>query len=122
MTPLPTALLISRDLFFTSKVTGSADAIGVRVEVVPDTEMAISRLSQGDYRCLFVDLADAALDIGTLMSAAIEPRPPVIAFGAHVATGKLQAAEAAGCDEVLSRGKFSANLPEILRRYVLQSA
>jgi hypothetical protein len=44
-----------------------------------------------------------------------ETRPKVIAFGAHVQTGLLEAARAAGCDEVLPRSRFSAQLPELLK-------
>ena len=42
---------------------------------------------------------------------------PFVAFGSHVDTEALAAAGAAGCDPVLPRSKFSAELPDLIRRY-----
>ena len=38
---MSSVLLLSRDLFFSSKVTGTADAVGVKVEVVGNAEAAL---------------------------------------------------------------------------------
>lgn len=123
MPPLPTALFIGRDLFFASKVTGTAKALGLRVEVVGDAAQAIERLQQAPCRCLFVDLANDALNLAALMdNLPEEQRPTVIAFGAHVATASLEAARAAGCDDVMPRSKFSSMLPDILRKYLVHEA
>jgi CheY-like chemotaxis protein len=114
----PTALLISRDLFFTSKITGTAEALGTRVEVVADADAAARRVESEGFRCVFVDLADTGLDVaGFFASLSPENRPPVIAFGSHVATARLQAARDAGCDEVMPRSRFSTSLPELLKKY-----
>jgi len=43
---------------------------------------------------------------------------PTVAYGSHVDKARLDAARAAGCDEVLPRSKFSAELPDLLRRYL----
>lgn len=40
-----------------------------------------------------------------------------LAFGSHVDTGALAAAAAAGCDPVMPRSKFSAELPALIERY-----
>ncbi|HKA53020.1 MAG TPA: hypothetical protein VKJ47_05110 [Candidatus Binatia bacterium] len=40
-----------------------------------------------------------------------------MAFGPHVERVALDAARAAGGTEVLSRNKFTAALPDLLRRY-----
>ena len=112
-----TGLLISRDLFFTSKVTGTAAALGLSVQTVGDPNVAINRAVNGDCRVLFLDLADDSLDVAALLARLPrENRPVVIAFGSHVATARLESARVAGCDEVMPRSKFSATLPEILRR------
>lgn len=121
MTSLPAfaGLLISRDLFFTSKITGTAAAMEFQVDTVATVAAARDRIGNGKYRCLFLDLADATLNVDELMrSLPHEARPYVIAFGAHVATATLAAAEAAGCDEVLPRSKFSAILPQLLQRHL----
>jgi CheY-like chemotaxis protein len=112
------ALLVSRDLFFTSKVTGTAQALGTEVEVVADAESASRRVAAHRFRCVFVDLADTELDVAAFF-ASLDPetRPPVIAFGSHVATARLQAAREAGCDEVMPRSRFSTSLPDLLQKY-----
>ncbi len=113
----PAALLVSRDLFFTSKVTGTAQALGTRVDVVADAESGVLKLAGGEYRCVFIDLADEELDVAAFLARIKrDPRPPVIAFGSHVATARLQAARDAGCDEVMPRSWFSSSLPELLKR------
>ena len=38
--------------------------------------------------------------------------------GSHVDKVRLNQARAAGCDEVLPRSKFSAELPDLLLRYL----
>lgn len=113
------ALLLTRDLFFSSRIAGTASALGLRVDVVPDAATACEKLRDGGYACLFVDLGDAAVDIGKLV-AELSPdtRPAVVAFGAHVAHQRLEDAAAAGCDEVLTRGALSATLPALLQRYL----
>jgi CheY-like chemotaxis protein len=113
-----TALLISRDLFFTSKVTGTASALGVDVQVVGDAHSAAEQVGASDYRCIFIDLADIGLDVGAFFEALKGGlHPPVIAFGSHVATARLQAAREAGCDEVMPRSRFSSSLQDLLTRY-----
>jgi hypothetical protein len=114
-----TGLLISRDLFFTSKVTGTARELGGVVEVVPDCAAAAGRVARGGIVCLFIDLAERELPLAALIAdLPVEDRPVVIAFGSHVATARLQAARDAGCDEVLPRSRFSAELPELLRKHL----
>jgi CheY-like chemotaxis protein len=114
----PLALLVSRDLFFTSKVTGTAAALGIDVRVVGEALAAADMVRSGDYRCVFIDLADAGLDVAEFFSG-LGPKdhPPVIAFGSHVATARLQTARDAGCDEVMPRSRFSSSLPELLAQY-----
>ena len=112
------ALLVSRDLFFTSRVTGTAELMGIEVQVAADAQSAAERLAAGDFSCIFIDLADVGLDVAAFF-AQLPPdaHPPVIAFGSHVATARLQAAREAGCDQVLPRSRFSVELPDLLRKY-----
>jgi hypothetical protein len=114
-----TGLLISRDLFFTSKVTGTARELGGQIEVVPDCPTAADRVAAGGVCCVFVDLAEAGLPLASFIAGLpVAGRPVVIAFGSHVATARLQAAREAGCDAVLPRSRFSAELPELLRKHL----
>ena len=70
--------------------------------------------------CVFIDLGVPDLDItaavAQLRSAA--EAVPTVAYGSHVDKDRLDAARAAGCDEVLPRSRFSSELPAWLRRYL----
>lgn len=117
--PQPTGLLITQDLFFASKVTGTASALGFHVTVTQSLADATPYLQSGVCRCLIVDLGHPAMKVSDLMaSLPAVSRPTVIAFGAHVLAEQLQAAQEAGCDVVLPRSRFSAELPELLKRHL----
>ena len=112
-----TGLLICADLFYSSKVTGTADALGLKVDVIEHVEELPAKLAESLYRCLILDLSLPGLDPAEVMSALPnETRPCVIAFGSHVMTARLQEARDAGCDEVMPKSQFSGSLPEILKR------
>ena len=112
------AVLISRDLFFTSKVTGTAAALGICLQVVGDVQTA-ARLAQNEScRCVFIDLADAAVDVAAFFQQfPATHQCAVVAFGSHVQTERLQSARDAGCTAVLPRSRFSAELPELLQQF-----
>ncbi|MCH7988117.1 MAG: response regulator [Planctomycetes bacterium] len=112
-----TGLLICDDLFFSSKVTGTADALGLKVNVIENVDELPKKLSESSYRCVILDLTMPGLNPAEVMSAMpSENRPAVIAFGSHVMTARLQEARDAGCDEVMPKSQFSGSLPEILKR------
>ncbi len=113
----PTALMISRDLFFSSKVTGTAAELGFRVVVEGNLAQAASKAADSTYRCIILDLSTPELTVSDVIAALpTANRPTVIAFGPHVEAARLNDAREAGCDEVMPRSKFSATLPEILTR------
>lgn len=114
----PAGLLISRDLFFTSKVTGTAAALGINLQVVGDAAAAARLAGEEHCRCVFIDLADAGLDVSAFFrELRAERELTVVAFGSHVATARLQEARDAGCTEVMPRSRFSSSLPELLKQY-----
>ena len=109
-------LLISPDLFFTSKVTGTAQALGLRVDAVDDIASAVSRLQAGEFACVLFDLGAPRASVPDLFAAMpASVRVPVIAFGSHVNVELLEAARSAGA-EVMPRSQFSATLPDLLRQ------
>lgn len=107
-------LLLSRDLMFTSKVTGTAEVLGFRVLCHGSLEGLAEAGSQ--VRTIFLDLSCPDFDPVQVVRLLPAPRPRLIAFGAHVETGLLQRARDAGCDEVFPRSRFSADLPNLLRQ------
>ena len=114
-------ILLSRDLIFTSKVTGTARALGHRVLVAGDVSLASAMIAQWSPRVVFVDLAAGDLAQPAALLALRKQAgeaTPFVAFGSHVDVDSLAAARAAGCDPVLPRSRFSAELPDLIRRYL----
>lgn len=114
-------VLLSRDLMFTVKITGTAQELGHKVQVAGNAELASALIRDHRPRAVFVDLAAGPLassETLTALQAVAGPEVPFIAFGSHVDVGALAAARAAGCDPVMPRSKFSAELPALLRRYL----
>jgi CheY-like chemotaxis protein len=113
--------MFTRDLFFGSKVTGTASAMGLHVELEADIERGLSKLAGGGYRCVILDLAMPRLSpadvVAAVNNSTAKDRPRVIAFGAHVHTARLEEAREAGCDDVMPRSRFSTELAEILSQF-----
>jgi hypothetical protein len=117
----PPGILLSRDLIFTSKVTGTARMMGHRVLVAGDVGLASAMITQWQPRVVFVDLAAGDLVDSAAITAfrkLAAPATRFVAFGSHVDTAALTAARALGCDPVLPRSRFSAELPELISRYL----
>jgi hypothetical protein len=110
-------VLLSRDLMFVSKITGTATVLGFRVDVIASLDQFQVEVRANPPRAVFLDL-NCAEFVPEVVVASIEgpSRSHVIAFGSHVDTARLAAAKKAGCDEVLPRSQFSAMLPELLRK------
>jgi CheY-like chemotaxis protein len=117
----PPGILLSRDLIFTAKITGTARELGRRILVAGDMALASSMIEQWHPRAVFVDLAAGDLVTPPALLAYRKmtgTATAFVAFGSHVDTQALAAARAAGCDPVLPRSRFSAELPELIRRYL----
>ena len=117
----PAGLLLSRDLIFTSKITGTARELGRRVVVAGNSALAAAMIGQWRPKVVLVDLtAGDLVSVPALMAyrQAAGPDVPFVAFGPHVETAAFEAARAAGCDPVLPRSKFTAELPALIVRYL----
>jgi hypothetical protein len=116
----PTGILLSRDLIFASKVIGTARELGHRVLVAGTSSLALAMIEQWRPRVVFLDLAAGALVAPEALlgyQGLAGPATAFVAFGSHVDAEALAAARAAGCDPVMPRSKFSADLPELIRRF-----
>jgi CheY-like chemotaxis protein len=116
----PAGLLLSRDLIFTSKITGTARELGYRVLSAGNAALAAAMIDQWRPKVVFVDLtAGDLVSVPALLAyrQAAGPDTPFVAFGPHVDAAALDAARAAGCDPVLPRSKFTAELPGLIRHY-----
>lgn len=106
-------LMVSDDLIFTSKVTATARAAGLTVTVAKSAAAAISAAEKSAPTGVLVDLHNPGLDLPTFLAAVRAACPAgvrVIGYGSHVDVAALKAARAAGCDRVLPRSQFVAEL------------
>lgn len=113
------------DLIFATKVRSTCDALGAVSRPARNREMLLKRLDRVEdgkpndpVSLVLVDL-DIGEDALGLITAAREHSPdlPVIAWGPHVAVDLLQAAGQAGASQVMARGAFTAQLPQIIERF-----
>lgn len=113
----PIGLLLSDDLIFTSRITGTARDLGLCMKPARSIEALNGLILQQTPGCLIIDLGHPELHIAEFMvglGKSCTPMPRVIAYGAHVDTARLRTARESGCDVVLPRSKFVEDLPRAL--------
>lgn len=114
---MPRGLMLCDDLIFTSKVTGTAKALGLEVAAARDPAALLRLAAQSPPSCVVIDLHNPGLDLVALLTAlreACPSAPRLVAYGSHVEAATLHAARAAGCDPVLPRSRFVELLPSAL--------
>ena len=121
--PAPAGVVLGRDLIFTAKVRGTAAELGYRMLVAGDVGMARTRMQKCQPRVVFIDLT--ARDLATPGALAAYRQITglgtwFIGVGPHVQADVLDAARTAGCQVVLPRSKFAAELPALMRHYFSQ--
>jgi DNA-binding NarL/FixJ family response regulator len=113
--------LLSDDLMFTSRVTGTAQALGLNVLTARSADVLLDLARKQKPACVLIDLANPGLSLPELLrqlESLAEPRPRVVAYGSHVDAAGLRAAREAGCDLVLPRSKFVEDLPTALPEWL----
>jgi hypothetical protein len=116
----PTVLFLAADLIWATRIKATAEDLGVAARPVRTLAMLEARLADCNATSILLDLEkpeEALAMIGWLRGPAAGPRERairIIAWGPHIAKELLQTARDQGADEVLTRGAFDANLPEIL--------
>jgi hypothetical protein len=116
------------DLFFTAKIQENARKLGVRVAFVKNDKETVARmvdLPEAERPALIVfDLNNANAKPLTLipkLKTKFKRSTSIIGFLSHL-QGELKVkALEAGCDTVMPRSAFSQNLPNLLRRYGIES-
>jgi CheY-like chemotaxis protein len=112
-------LVLVDDLFFLSKLNETARHVGVTLQTVPTGDALVQAASSSTPKLVLVDLnaRQGALDaVERLGKTPQSGAPPVIAFLSHVQTELAEKARAAGCQQVLPRSKFTADLAQILQQ------
>lgn len=106
------------DLFFASKIRGTAEALDVTVRFVRTVEATIEAARLDKPALVICDLHSQKVDpleLANQLKADEELRSiPLLGFFSHVQTELQRQAEAAGFDRVLPRSAFTKNLGVIL--------
>jgi CheY-like chemotaxis protein len=116
-----TGLLLSDDLIFASRITGTARALGLEIRRArtPESLLDLARRQPPDG--VLIDLGHPGLVLGELLDQLRQvcpAMPRVVAYGSHVDTASLKAARTAGCDPVLPRSKFVEDLASDLPKWL----
>jgi len=110
-------LVLIDDLFFQAKLTETARHVGVALEMVSTGEALLSAAAANSPKLVLVDLNARGGSLEALERLHQAGNPvPVIAFLSHVQVELAERARAAGCQQVLPRSKFTAELAAILRQ------
>jgi CheY-like chemotaxis protein len=109
------ALVLSDDLIFVSRITESARAAGLSVRQARTAGELISLARREAPGGVILDLQNPGLDLAALLAdlrIACPVMPRITAYGSHVETELLRTAREAGCDRVLPRSQFVKLLPD----------
>ena len=114
----PTGLLLSDDLIFTSRITGTARALGLDLQTARTAAALESAAGERSPACVILDLHHPELNVATLAPLLKKSGPcTIVGYGSHVAAEVLHLARAAGCDVVLPRSKFVETLEEQMPKW-----
>lgn len=119
--PSKKVAFLTRDLLFSSRVTGATANDETQVLVVSTSADLLKLVSASPVALVLIDLNTPGIDVNHLVPQLnqITGNPgAILAFGPHVHRAKLAAAAAAGCDQVLTRGEFDREMKNVLHCYL----
>jgi DNA-binding NarL/FixJ family response regulator len=109
-------LALVDDLFFQAKMMETARHVGVPLRVFSSGAALVEAAAAQAPALVLVDLNARQGALEGLKQLCAAGQAPVVAFLSHVQTDLAAQARAAGCQQVLPRSQFTAELAEILRR------
>ncbi len=118
-------VLLSGDLMSASRIEGAARLAGASYCMVGSVDAAVEACTTNPAALVLVDLTRPGLDVASLVErirAIADAKPTIIAYGPHVHEAVLATAEAAGCDQVLSRGQFMARVDALIAAHEGQAS
>jgi DNA-binding NarL/FixJ family response regulator len=102
------------DLFFQMKVAETAKHLGMELKVAANAD-ALMQLLDPPPNLVIVDLNARSRPLEAIERIRTAKSPVrVVGFLSHVQVDLAAQAQAAGCDEVMPRSKFTQNLAAIL--------
>jgi CheY-like chemotaxis protein len=109
------------DLFFGAKILETAERLNVPLALVRSPGELVEKARAFRPDLVIVDLnAEGCRPLEALRQVKADPElkdTPVLGFYSHVQHELKAAAAEAGCDRILARSAFTAQLPDILRPY-----
>jgi CheY-like chemotaxis protein len=113
-----TIIAVVDDLFFASKIRGTAEELGVTASFARNISVLLEAARRDQPSLIICDLHSQKVDptdLAKQLKADGRLRSiPLLGFFSHVQTELQRQAEAAGFDRVMPRSAFSKNLSEIL--------
>jgi CheY-like chemotaxis protein len=113
-----TVIAVVDDLFFASRIRGTAEQLGVRVVFVKTIDAVIDAAEREPPELIIADLQSQRCDpmgLAQRLKSNEGLRPILlIGFFSHVQTEVQRQAQEAGFDSVIPRSMFTKNLVEIL--------
>ena len=111
-------LALVDDLMFRSKIKSTATQLGVPVSFAGSRESALASMKSDLPALVILDLNNPRTDpLGTVAAMkqdAALASVRVVGFVSHVDGTTIDAARAAGVDDILARSAFATRLPELL--------
>jgi CheY-like chemotaxis protein len=106
------------DLLFRSKISETADALGVEARFPRSRRKLLEALRESPPDLLVLDLNSARFEpldiLQAVRSDRVTRQTPTVGFLSHVQKDLAVAAREAGCDKVMARSAFTKDLPRIL--------
>lgn len=104
------------DLIFATRIRSTAEAMGIAARPVRSVDRLHALGAEEPVGALIVDLDAGEIAID-LIAAATHLRPMLhtLAFGPHVNLAAFESARRAGATQVMPRGRFADQLPDLLR-------
>jgi CheY-like chemotaxis protein len=113
-----TVIAVVDDLFFASKIRGTAEQLGITAGFPRRIDVVIEAALRDHPALIICDLHATRIDpieLARLLKADERLRSiPLLGFFSHVQTELQQQAEQAGFDRVIPRSAFTKHLPVIL--------
>jgi CheY-like chemotaxis protein len=112
-----TVIAIVDDLFFASKIRGTGEQVGTRVQFSRSIPDAVAKAREEAPALIIADLNAGCCDVLELARVLKGDNSldgiPLLGFFSHIQTELQQAAIAAGYDRVMPRSAFTKNLRDI---------
>ncbi|XZE21945.1 hypothetical protein SH449x_001859 [Pirellulaceae bacterium SH449] len=102
---------------FQSKVSGAVRNAGKQLIVDRSVERLVERADANSVKLVLIDLSLQPLDLTHAVASLRDSfgNASILAFGAHVDVARLEEAQRAGADSVLTRGQFDRDMNEIVQ-------